>query len=331
MAKKIVKPYYQEHKKVLSSKLEEIRKKIEPENAGQLFKNISPEATFLKDLAEGITKFPFRHYQKEAIYTLHSIYKQAIDVCNSPEEIQKNLLKDKSAYGHIAPLLENVCEDSNKKAPFIGFEMATGSGKTMLMGASVYYMNKIHGTRNFLIVTPSSTEIYKKTIRNFQKGTPETVWNDDVPFKFNIITGDNYKDSKDLFSTDTEANIFIFNIDKFGANATQTKKEWEGSIWKDKEGNTISLLDFLAQNDLVIITDEAHHAQSRKAKSIISAFKPIAVLEFTATAVETDSSASKKNQTIIYKYDIKRFLEEKFGKKVRVLALPGVEGGRVSP
>jgi type III restriction enzyme len=195
----------------------------------------------------------------------------------------------------------------------------------MLMGASVYYMNKIHGIRNFLIVTPSSTEIYKKTIRNFQKGTNETVWNDDVPFKFNIITGDNYKDTKDLFATDTEANIFIFNIDKFGTNATQTKKEWEGSIWKDKDGNTISLLDFLAQNDLVIITDEAHHAQSRKAKSIISAFKPIAVLEFTATAVETESSTSKKNQTIIYKYDIKRLLEEKFGKKVRVLALPGAE------
>lgn len=324
MAKKIVQPYYQEHKKVLNSKLEEIRKKIEPENEGQLFKNISPEATFLKDLAEGITKFPFRHYQKEAIYTLHSIYKQAIDVCNSPDEIQKNLLRQKN-YEHIAPLLEKVCEESNKKAPFIGFEMATGSGKTMLMGASVYYMNKIHGTRNFLIVTPSSTEIYKKTIRNFQKGTNETVWNDDVPFKFNIITGDNYKDTKDLFASDTEANIFIFNIDKFGTNATQTKKEWEGSIWKDKEGNTISLLDFLAQNDLVIITDEAHHAQSRKAKSIISAFKPIAVLEFTATAVETDSSLSKKNQTIIYKYDIKRFLEEKFGKKVRVLALPGSE------
>ena len=323
MAKKIVQPYYQEHKGVLNKKLEEIRRKIDPEDTGHTTKMfITPEATFLKNLAEGITKYPFRHYQKEAIYTLHSIYKQAIDVCNSPEDIQKNLLRQKN-YEHIAPLLEKVCEDSNKKAPFIGFEMATGSGKTMLMGASVYYMHKMYGTRNFLVVTPSSTEIYKKTIRNFQKGTNETVWNDEVPFKFNIITGDNYKDTKDLFATDTDANIFIFNIDKFGSNATQTKKEWEGSVWKDKQGNTISLLDFLAQNDLVIITDEAHHAQSRKAKSIISAFKPIAVLEFTATAIETDSSASKKNQTIVYKYDIKRFLEEKYGKKVRVLALPG--------
>lgn len=324
MAKKTLQPYYQEFKKSLQNSLEAIKVQIEPENTGQLFRNPSPEATFLKDLAEGITKYPFRYYQNEALYTLHSIYRKAIDVCNSPEEVQKNLLRQKS-YEYIAPLLDKVCKESNKKAPYIGFEMATGSGKTMLMGATVYYLNKLHAIKNFLIVTPSSTEIYKKTIRNFQKGTNETVWNDEVPFKFNLITGDNYQNGKDLFASDTDANIFIFNIDKFGTNATQTKKQWETSEWKDKEGNTISLLDFLSQNELIIITDEAHHAQSTKAKNIINAFKPKAVIEFTATAIEAEKSAAKKNQTIVYKYDIKRLLEDKYGKKVRVLALPGEE------
>ena len=322
MAKKEVQPYYQEFKKTLSSSLDYIRKQIEPENTGQLFQNPSPEATFLKTIGEGVTRFPFRYYQKEAIYTLHSIYRRAINVCDSPEEIQKNLLRQKE-FLHIAPLLDKVCEESNKKAPYIGFEMATGSGKTMLMGATVYYLNKLFGIKNFLIVTPSSTEIYKKTIRNFQKGTNETVWHNDVPFSFNLITGDNYQDQKDLFAKDTDANIFIFNIDKFGTNATKTKLPWESSEWKDSQGHTISLLEFLSQNELIIITDEAHHAQSTKAKQVINAFKPKAVIEFTATAVETEKSVAKKNQTIVYKYDIKRFLEDKYGKKVRVLALPG--------
>lgn len=319
----VVKPYYQEFRKTLHSKLEDIKGRIDS-SAGDIFGNLTPEASFLKDLTEGVTKYPFRYYQKEAIYTLHSIYKQAIDVCKSPEDIQKNLLRQKG-YKHIKPLLEKVNKDTRQLAPFIGYEMATGSGKTMLMGATVYYLNKYHNVKNFLIVTPSSTEIYKKTIRNFMKGTNETVWNDEVPFKFNLITGDNYKDTKDLFATDTDANIFIFNIDKFGTNATQTKKQWEGSDWKDKEGNTISLLEFLSQNDLIIITDEAHHAQSRKAKQVINAFHPLAVIEFTATAVETERNEKKKNQTIVYKYDIKKFLEDKYGKKVRVLALPGQE------
>ena len=321
MAKKVAKPYFQEFQKVLTKKLKEIKNKIEPEQEGQLFESLTPEATFLKGLAEGVTKYPFRYYQKEAIYTLHSVYGQAINVCNSPEEVQKNLLRQKD-YAHIKPLLEKVDKESNKLAPFIGYEMATGSGKTMLMGATVYYLNKYHNIRNFLIITPSSTEIYKKTIRNFQIGSKETVWHDEVPFKFNLITGDNYKDIKDLFNGDTEANIFVFNIDKFGSNATQTKKQWEGSEWKDKQGNTISLLDFLAQNDLSIITDEAHHTQSLKAKKIISAFKPKAIIEFTATAVETEKNKAKKNQSIVYKYDIRKFLDDKYGKKVRVLALP---------
>ena len=93
MAKKTVQPYYQEFEKALRSRLEEIKTQIEPENKGQLFKNPSPEATFLKSLSEGVTKYPFRYYQKDAIYTLHSIYRRAINVCDSPEEIQKNLLE----------------------------------------------------------------------------------------------------------------------------------------------------------------------------------------------------------------------------------------------
>lgn len=323
MAKKEIKPYYTEYKSVLSKKLKAVRELVYPEQ-GTMFQDITPEAKSLKELERGITKYPLRFYQNEAIYTLHSIYKQAINVSQSPDDVQKELFR-RVDYQHIKPLLEVVDDGKGRKAPFIGFEMATGSGKTMLMGASIYYLNKFHNVKNFLIITPSSTEIYKKTIRNFHIGTKETVWSDDVPFKFNLITGDNYKDSKDLYHSDTDANIFIFNIDKFGANAVQTKKEWEGSIWKDDKGNTISLLDFLSLNDLVIITDEAHHAQSTKAKKIIKDFKPLAVLEFTATAVEAEKNKDKKNQTIVYKYDIKRFLEDGHGKRVRVLALPGEE------
>jgi type III restriction enzyme len=325
MSEKTGIPYYKEYKNELHKRLEDIKSQVEPDNAKQLSLNLSPEAAFFKELSEEVTKYPFRFYQKEAIYILHSIYKQAIDVSISPKNVQKNLLRQ-NKYKHIKPLLEEVDKESGRKAPFIGFEMATGSGKTMLMGGAIYYLNKMHNIKNFLIVTPSSLEIYKKTIRNFQKDTHETVWNDDVPFNFNLITGDNYKDTKDLFHSETDANIFVFNIDKFGANATQTKKEWEGSIWRDNNGNTVSLLEYLSQNDLVIITDEAHHAQSRKAKTIINTFKPLAVLEYTATAIETEKNTKKKNQTIVYKYDISRFLEDKYGKIVRVLALPSEEG-----
>ena len=80
MAKKVEKPYYQEFKNILGKKLDVVSKQIEPENSGALFENLTPEAVSLKDLATGVTKHPFRYYQKEAIYTLHHIYKDAINI-----------------------------------------------------------------------------------------------------------------------------------------------------------------------------------------------------------------------------------------------------------
>src|SRR5690554_2728785 len=99
MAKKVEKPYYQQFQRTLLSKLEDVKSLIEP-NDTILFESISPEASFLKSLESGVTKYSLRYYQKEAIYTLHHIYKQSIDVCRSPEEVKKNLLRLKS-YEHI--------------------------------------------------------------------------------------------------------------------------------------------------------------------------------------------------------------------------------------
>lgn len=311
--KKVVAPYYQKHQKTLRKYLDDLKLRVA--QLGMDLAGGDTRLAFFNELREGVTQYPLRDYQLDALYTLHHIYEFSEGAIHSPRTLN---LKQ---YDHVRELLEEVDEVTGRKTPFIGFEMATGSGKTMLMGAALYYLNKVHRIRHFLIITPSSTEIYKKTIRNFTVGNPQSVWADDVPFRFNLITGDNYKDYGTLVDGDEDAWVFVFNIDKFGANATNTKKPWEASIWKDAAGNTISLLDFLTQEDLVIITDEAHHAQSRKSAQIIRDFQPQAVLEFTATAIEIQRSEAKKNQTIVYKYDIRRFLEEKYGKLVRVLAL----------
>lgn len=306
-------PYYQQHQKILSKHLAALKAQVAQLQFG--LGGGDPCLTFFNEIKEGVTRYPMRDYQLDALYTLHHIYEYAEGAIHAPKSFQPQ------QFAHVRDLLEVVDEDDGRKSPFIGFEMATGSGKTMLMGAAVYYLNKVHRIRHFLIITPSSTEIYKKTINNFTVGNQQSVWSENVPFRFNLISSDNYKDYGTLLDGDEDAWVFVFNIDKFGANATNTKKPWEASIWKDQAGNTISLLEFLAQEDLVIITDEAHHAQSPKARKIIQDFKPKAVLEFTATAIETQRGDAKKNQTIVYKYDIRRFLEERYGKLVRVLAI----------
>ncbi len=266
-------------------------------------------------LETGITKHPLRQYQKDALYILDYIF-----ATSQAEMFFKTNIPNHRIIEHINHLLEIVDIDSKKMSPFLGFEMATGSGKTMLMGAAIYLLNKKYNIKNFLIITPASTDIYEKTIRNFQIGNYDSVWADDTPFTFNLVTGDNY--SQDLFfNEDKDANVFIFNISKFGTNATNTSKTWESAKWKDEDGNNISIKQYLKNKKLVIITDEAHHAQNRKSKEIIMSFHPDLVLEYTATAIEDDSGDEKRNQTVVYKYDIKHFLEDGYGKLVRAVAL----------
>jgi superfamily II DNA or RNA helicase/phage repressor protein C with HTH and peptisase S24 domain len=289
--------YFENHQLILNSAIQKYKEGREDTN---LFS--TSEYSIFNTLEKGITKYPLRHYQLEALYILDF------------------LLKTNNKQPHKKDLLEMIDKDTEFTTPFMGFEMATGSGKTMLMGAAIYLLNKKYNIRNFLIITPASTDIYQKTIRNFTPATYETIWADDTPFSFNLITGDNY--TQNLFFDDTkDANIFVFNISKFGSNATNSDKTWESATWKDDNGNNISIREYLKNKKLVIITDEAHHAQTRTANAIIKKFEPDAVLEYTATAIEGSKTADKKNQTVVYKYDIKRFLEDGHGKLVRAIAL----------
>jgi superfamily II DNA or RNA helicase len=260
-------------------------------------------------IENGVTQHPLRYYQLEALYLLDYLLKCAD---TRPEK------KD---------LLEEIDKQQKTKAPFLSYEMATGSGKTMLMGASVYFLNQKFGIKNFLIITPASTDIYQKTIRNFEIGNFESVWADDTPFTFNLITGDNYSQNL-FFDPSRDANIFIFNISKFGANAVKTEKPWEDASWLKEGQNSISIRQFLENEELIIITDEAHHTQKKDGSlKIIKKFNPKAVLEFTATASE-DSGEDKKGQTIVYKYDIRRFLADGHGKLVRAVALSSALKGK---
>ncbi|KKQ82833.1 MAG: Type III restriction-modification enzyme helicase subunit, partial [Candidatus Woesebacteria bacterium GW2011_GWA1_38_8] len=55
------------------------------------------------------------------------------------------------------------------KFPSLCYALATGVGKTKLMGAMMLYLYQKKGLRNFFILTPGET-IYTKTKANFTRG-----------------------------------------------------------------------------------------------------------------------------------------------------------------
>lgn len=157
--------YFQKHEKDLKKVIARYRKNREEEQYKFNF-----EYSLLDKIEHDVMAKPLRYYQMEALYILDYLTSASVD---------KDLKKE---------LLESL--EGSHKIPFLGIEMATGSGKTLLMGAAMYYLNQRHGIQNFLIITPASTDIYQKSVRNFSLKTKDSVWSRD----FNLVTGDNYPD-----------------------------------------------------------------------------------------------------------------------------------------
>ena len=175
--------------------------------------------------------------------------------------------------------------------PSFTFDMATGTGKTKLMAASIYYLFKRGISRNFFILVPGDT-IYSKTIDDFTYGHPRFVLNGvgELP-DFELITGENYEryDPAQLKLNPKKFNIFIFNIQKIW------KKDFKFHSFMETLGSSFAEL-IKASKDLVVLMDESHHYRGDASFKAINELNPLLGLEYTATPVY------KKN--IIYSYTL---------------------------
>jgi type III restriction enzyme len=106
--------------------------------------------------------------------------------------------------------------DFEREFPSLCFALATGVGKTRLMGAFIGYLHLAHGIDNFFVLAPNLT-IYNKLIADFSdRNHPKYVFKGIAEFAVDapaIITGDNY-DQRDPLSGALfgGVRINIFNI-----------------------------------------------------------------------------------------------------------------------
>src|SRR5207247_4286413 len=90
--------------------------------------------------------------------------------------------------------------DFERMFPSLCFALATGVGKTRLMGAFISYLHLAHGIRHFFVLAPNLT-IYNKLVADFTPGTPKYVLQGIAEFAHNppeVITGDNYESGRGI-------------------------------------------------------------------------------------------------------------------------------------
>src|SRR5450759_3975503 len=106
-----------------------------------------------------------------------------------------------------------ICTDFERNFPSICFALATGVGKTRLMGAFISYLYTAKGIRNFFVLAPNIT-IYDKLILEFSdQSHPKYVFKGIAEFSSErpeVVTGENYERNTALYARDVPF-INVFN------------------------------------------------------------------------------------------------------------------------
>jgi len=165
--------------------------------------------------------------------------------------------------------------------PSFCFAIATGVGKTRLMGGCIYYLWKSKGYRNFFILAPNIT-IYEKLRAELSPSHPKYMFVglSDFPVP-DVYDGDNYlRFRPELLFDEKQARIFIFNIGKIFTVRTDT--EFKFHRFNETLGNSFSAI-LQEMDNLVFLMDESHRYRGVASLKAINNLKPALGLEFTAT------------------------------------------------
>lgn len=202
--------------------------------------------------------------------------------------------------------------------PCVCFALATGVGKTRLMGAFIAWLNQAKGIKNFFVLAPNLT-IYNKLIEDFSNPrSPKYVFpgiGDFVHRPPGIITGDNYNSKGTLPLFDESININVFNISKINA---ETKGGKLPRIKRLSEYIGQSYFEQLASlDDLVILMDESHHYRAERGMQVINELNPVLGIELTATP-KTEAGGTRLFKNVVYQYGLGMAMEDGFVKEPAV-------------
>ncbi|WP_341467105.1 DEAD/DEAH box helicase family protein [Helicobacter pylori] len=244
-----------------------------------------------------------------------------------PTHITSNLKKELRDYQKQA--IDNYLEKRqfNPTQKHFMFEMATGSGKTLVMAGLILECYK-QGYQNFIFFV-NSASILEKTRLNFTDSVSSKYL-----FSENININDENTEIKSINnlneSHNNAINIYFSTIQGLFSLFTKAKE------------NAITLED-LKDQKLVFLADEAHHLNTETKKKLndseasekrnwesvvklaLEQNKDNLLLEFSATIPKEKSVEEKYENLKVATYTLKEFSEDKFCKNIYSLSYENKE------
>ena len=256
--------------------------------------------------------------------------KQALDA--APEMAQKD--RDVTAVLNTLKAEFPTLQDFEREFPSLCFALATGVGKTRLMGAFIAYLHLAHGINNFFVLAPNLT-IYNKLIADFTPNTPKYVFKGISEFAVNppkLISGDNYEQQNLSMGMDNlfgEITVNVFNISKINSEVRGGK---EPKIKRMREVLGDSYFNYLANlPDLVLLMDESHRYRAQAGMRAINELNPLFGLELTATPFVESTKAPIPFKNVIVDYPLARAMDDGFVKMPAVVTQRNFDAKNYTP
>jgi len=207
------------------------------------------------------------------------------------------------------------------------FHMATGSGKTLVLAATILYLYKEHNQQNFIFFV-NSDAIIKKTYDNLtNKSSSKYLFaRDGIEIDGERISVQ-VVDTFPFISAENTIYLKLTTIQKLHMDLTNPREN----------GLTYESLE---DHKFVLLADEAHHINAltrsdkkklttREAQEktwentvnrLLHLYPENRLIEYTATInLKDDTLFNKYKDKIVYQYDLKRFMQHGYSKNVVLL------------
>lgn len=220
------------------------------------------------------------------------------------------------AFKRYIYLDQEDLEEKPRKPYHLLYNMATGSGKTLIMAGLMLHLYQ-KGYRNFLFFV-NSNNIIQKTKDNFlNPQASKYLFNNKI-----VIDGKEVliKEIDNFEEADNQnINIKFTTIQQLHIDLNNTKE------------NSVTYEDF-KDKKLVLIADEAHHlVAGTKSGKLFGSWEDTVrkihesnfeniLLEFTAT-IDTEIAELVKHyqDRVIFKYDLAEFRKDKYSKEINLI------------